>query len=292
MKLKKRKKWEAMDVIAFLFLTFFVLLIFYPFYNAVISSIMTAREYTLTPVVLFPKEVSMDNYSFMFSQGMMFTGYLNSIFITCVGLVYGLSISVLTAYVFSRPYFPGKKLFFRLMLFTMFFSGGLVPTYLQIKEMGLINTHWSVILLLGVTPFNIIIIKNGFEQTPASIEEAAKVDGANDVTTFFKIMLPLQKPVIATFALFIAVAYWNEWFWSMLLINSQNKLTLQLVLRAIINEDVGEQGRMAVSSVADTTFSQGIKMAAVIATMLPVMCIYPFVQKHFTKGIMLGAVKM
>ena len=288
---KKRKKWEAMDVVAFVFLTFFALLVFYPFYNAVISSIMTAREYTLHPVSLFPKEISWDNYIFMFSQGMMFTGYLNTIFITCVGLVYGLSISILTGYVFSRPRFPGKALFFRLMLFTMFFSGGLVPTYLQIKEMGLINSHWSVILLLGVTPFNIIIIKNGFEQTPISIEEAAKVDGANDLTTFFQIMLPLQKPIIATFALFIAVAYWNEWFWSMLLINSQNKLTLQLVLRAIINDDVGDQGRMS-AAIAETTFSQGIKMAAVIATMLPVMCIYPFVQKHFTKGIMLGAVKM
>ena len=288
---KRRKKWETMDVVAFVFLTFFALLIFYPFYNAVVSSIMTAKEYTIKPVTLFPREISWDNYKFMFSQGMMLTGYINTIFITCVGLVYGLGISVLTGYVFSRPWFPGKKIFFRLMLFTMFFSGGLVPTYLQIKEMGLINTRWSVILLLGVTPFNIIIIKNGFEQTPSSIEEAAKVDGANDLTAFFRIMLPLQKPVIATFALFIAVAYWNEWFWSMLLINSQNKLTLQLVLRAIINEDVGDQGRMS-AAIAETTFSQGIKMAAVIATMLPVMCIYPFVQKHFSKGIMLGAVKM
>lgn len=288
---KKSIKWEAMDVVAFLFLTFFALIIFYPFYNAVVSSIMTAKEYTLHPVVLFPKEITWDNYRYMFGQSMMYTGYLNTILITGVGLIYGLSISVLTGYVFSRPAFPGKKMFFLLMLFSMFFSGGLVPTYLQIKEMGLINTLWSVILLLGVTPFNIIIIKNGFEQTPLSIEEAAKVDGANDLTTFFHIMLPLQKPVIATFALFIAVAYWNEWFWSMLLINSQDKLTLQLVLRAIINDDVGEQGRMN-AAIAETTFSQGIKMAAVIATMLPVMCIYPFVQKHFTKGIMLGAVKM
>lgn len=287
---KTKKKVEAMDIIAFVFLTVFALLIFYPFYNAVVSSLMSSQEYTLTPVTLFPQKIILDNYEYMFSQGMMLTGYFNTIFITVIGLAYGLSISVLTAYAFSRKSFPGKKLLFRLMVFTMYFSGGMVPTYLQIKNLGLINSLWSIILMFGVTPFNIIIIKNGFEQTPDGIEEAAKVDGANDLTTFFRIMLPLQKPIIATFALFIAVAYWNEWFWSLLLLNSQKKMTLQLVLRAIINEE-DAQGRIS-AAVAETTFSQGIKMAAVIATMLPVMCVYPFIQKHFTKGIMLGAVKM
>lgn len=288
---KSRKRLEAMDVVAFVFLTLFALVIFYPFYNALLSSFMTAKEYTLRPVSLFPREVTWDNYAYMLGRQTLGSGYISSIMITSIGTVYGLSISLLTAYAFSRPRFPGKKLLFRLMLFTMFFSGGLVPTYLLIRNMGLINSRWSVILMLGVSPFNIIIIKNGFEQTPAAIEEAAKVDGANDVTTFLRIMLPLQKPLIATFSLFIAVAYWNEWFWSMLLLNSQDKMTLQLVLRSIVSEASGEQDRIA-ASVAGTTFSQGIKMAAVMATMLPVMCIYPFVQKHFAKGILVGAVKM
>jgi len=288
---QRRKKLEAMDVVAFVFLTAFALLVFYPFYNALLSSFMTAKEYTLHPVSLFPREVTWDNYAHMLGRQTLGTGYISSIMITFAGTIYGLSICLLTAYAFSRPRFPGKKLLFRLMLFTMFFSGGLVPTYLLFRNLGLINSRWSVILFLGVSPFNIIIIKNGFEQTPAAIEEAAKVDGANDVTTFFQIMLPLQKPLIATFALFIAVAYWNEWFWSMLLLNSQDKMTLQLVLRSIVNEASGEQERIA-ASVSGTTFSQGIKMAAVMATMLPVMCIYPFVQKHFAKGILVGAVKM
>lgn len=286
-----RKRIEAMDVVAFLFLTVFALLVFYPFYNALLSSFMTAKEYTLHPVSLFPREVTWDNYAYILARQTLGSGYVSSLIITLAGTVYGLSISLLTAYAFSRSHFPGKKILFRLMLFTMFFSGGLVPTYLLVRNMGLINSRWSVILLLGVSPFNIIIIKNGFEQTPAAIEEAAKVDGANDLTTFFRIMLPLQKPLIATFTLFIAVAYWNEWFWSMLLLNSQDKMTLQLVLRAIVNEASGEQARLS-SALAETTFSQGIKMAAVMATMLPVMCIYPFVQKHFAKGILVGAVKM
>ena len=172
----------------------------------------------------------------------------------------------------------------------MFFNGGMIPTYLQLKNMGLIDSLWGVILPLGVSTYNIIVLKSGFEQTPPELEEAAKIDGANDLIIFFRIMLPLQGALLATFFLFTAVAYWNEWFWSMLLINSGSKMTLQTVLRAIICEATVD----ADISSGDVTdlFSQGVKMAAVVMTMIPIMCVYPFLQKYFVKGVMIGPVKM
>ena len=232
----------------------------------------------------------MKNYSYLLEKGQIGTGYKNTIFITGIGSIYGMAVSVMTAYAFSRKKFPGKKPLFFLMMLTMFFNGGMIPTYLQLKNMGLIDSLWGVILPLGVSTYNIIVLKSGFEQTPPELEEAAKIDGATDLIIFFRIMLPLQGALLATFFLFTAVAYWNEWFWSMLLINSGSKMTLQTVLRAIICEATVD----ADISSGDVTdlFSQGVKMAAVVMTMVPIMCVYPFLQKYFVKGVMIGAVKM
>jgi len=195
------------------------------------------------------------------------------------------------AFGLSRKTFPGKKIIFLFILFTMFFGGGLVPTYLLIKNLGLINTRSAIILMMGASPFNIIVVKNSFEQLPESLEEAAKIDGANDLTIFFRILLPLQLPIIATIALFIAVAYWNEWFWPMLVINSTGKFPLQVVLRSIVSANLMDSS-MQQNPLARTIFSDGIKMAAVVVTMLPVMVVYPFLQKYFVKGILVGAIKL
>jgi len=290
----RRKKLNHVtvgDVMIAIVLTLVCLIIFLPFYNSVVISFETPRAYMSHPVSLYPIEFSLKNYSYLIEKGQMATGYRNTIFITFVGTLYGMCISVMTAYVFSRKYFPGKKVLFGLMLFTMLFSGGMVPMYLQLKNMKLIDTHWGIILPLGVSTYNIIIIKSGFEQTPIELEEAAKIDGANDLTVFFRVMLPLQGPILATFTLFTAVAYWNEWFWSMLLINSGGKMTLQTVLRAIIAE-ASVDADISYGDVATEIFSNGVKMAAVIFSMVPIMCFYPFLQKYFVKGVMVGAVKM
>lgn len=290
----KRKRlnarWQAMDVFSFVALTFVALIIFYPLYNALVISVSSVKDYTLHPTMRYPKSFNLDNYSYLLSKRTLLTGYRSSIIITIVGTALSLSISIMMGYAFSRHTFPGKRVLFRLMVFTMFFSGGLVPTYLLMKNLKLINSFSSIILLAGVTPFNIIIIKSSFEQTPVSLEEAATVDGANDLLIFWKVMLPLQMPIVATFGLFIAVSYWNEWFWSMLLINSREKMTLQLVLRSIVNEASGAM-EITGSVASENIFSYGVKMAAVVATMLPVMLIYPFVQKYFAKGILVGAIK-
>lgn len=279
------------DVVITILLTLTALIIFFPFYNTVVVSFETPRAYMNHPVSLYPVEFSLSNYSYLIEKGQIATGYINTLFITFFGTLYAMTIDVMTAYAFSRQRWPGKKLLFSMMIFTMFFSGGMVPTYLQLKNMGLINSLWGVILPLGVSAYNILIIKNGFEQTPVELEEAAKIDGANDLIIFFRIMLPLQNAILATFTLFTAVAYWNEWFWSVLLINTGDKMTLQIVLRSIISE-AAVDADINSSDIATEIFSAGVKMAAVILSMLPIMCLYPFLQKYFTKGVMVGAVKM
>ena len=286
----KRKKWTKGDYAVFIILTFTALMILLPFYNAVVISLETNRAYALHPVSLYPAEFSLKNYQYLIDKGQLGIGFQNTVLITIAGTVLSMAASVMMAYAFSRK-FPGKKLIFLLMMFTMFFSGGMIPTYLQMKALKLIDSRWGIILFVGVSTYNIVILKSGFEQTPVDLEDAAKIDGANDLIIFFRVMLPLQGPLLATFTLFTAVAYWNEWFWSMLLINSASKMTLQTVLRSIVAEATAAADVSTGEADLDV-FSQGVKMAAVMMAMVPIMCFYPFLQKYFVKGVMVGSVKM
>ncbi len=287
-RLRRATGW---DVVIFIALTLTAVIIFLPFYNAVVISLETNRAYALNPVSLYPVEFTMRNYEHLISKGQIGIGYKNTIFITFIGTVLSMAAMVSMAYAFSRKKYPGKKFFFLLMMFTMFFSGGMIPTYLQFKNLGLINNVWAVILYSGVSAYNIIILKNGFEQTPPELEEAARIDGANDLVIFLRVELPLQGALLATFTLFTAVGYWNEWFWSTLLINSGSKMTLQVVLKAIVAESAALED-VSTGEAGLDTFAQGIKMAAVMLTMVPIMCLYPFLQKYFVKGVLVGSVKM
>ena len=286
----KRKKWTKGDYAVFIILTFTALMILLPFYNAVVISLETNRAYALHPVSLYPAEFSLKNYQYLIDKGQLGIGFQNTVLITIAGTILSMAASVMMAYAFSRK-FPGKKLIFLLMMFTMFFSGGMIPTYLQMKALKLIDSRWGIILFVGVSTYNIVILKSGFEQTPVDLEDAAKIDGANDLIIFFRVMLPLQGPLLATFTLFTAVAYWNEWFWSMLLINSASKMTLQTVLRSIVAE-ASAAADVSTGEADLDVFSQGVKMAAVMMAMVPIMCFYPFLQKYFVKGVMVGSVKM
>ncbi len=279
------------DAVIFIALTLIAVIIFLPFYNAVVISLETNRAYALNPVSIIPSEFTLRNYIHLIEKGQIGIGYRNTVFITVIGTVLSMFAMVALAYAFSRKRFPGKKFFFLLMMFTMFFSGGMIPTYLQFKNLGLINSVWAIILYSGISAYNIIILKNGFEQTPPDLEEAAKIDGANDLVIFLRVELPLQGALLATFTLFTAVGYWNEWFWSTLLINSGKKMTLQVVLKAVVAESAALED-VSTGEAGLDTFAQGIKMAAVMLTMVPIMCLYPFLQKYFVKGVMVGSVKM
>ena len=287
-RLRRATGWDALIFIA---LTLLAFIIFLPFYNAVVISLETNRAYALNPVSMYPVEFTLRNYEHLISKGQIGIGYKNTVFITLVGTALSMFSMLAMSYAFSRRRFPGKRFFFVIMLITMFFSGGMIPTYLQFKNLGLINSTWAVILYSGISAYNIIILKNGFEQTPMELEEAAKIDGANDLVIFLRIELPLQGALIATFTLFTAVGYWNEWFWSTLLINSGSKMTLQVVLKAIVAESAALED-VSTGEAGMDAFAQGIKMAAVTLTMVPIMCLYPFLQKYFVKGVLVGSVKM
>lgn len=194
-------------------------------------------------------------------------------------------------YALSRRKYPGKKLILMLVLFTMIFQGGIVPLYLVMKDLHLTNTIWSIILCSGMNTFYMILMYNYFQSLPDSLVESARLDGAGEWTILFRVILPLSLPIIATVTLFYSVDKWNEWFNAMVFVRKAEIQPLQLILRSMILDSQVANEAAATVAIEDRSFSSGIKMAAVVVTMLPIMCVYPFLQKHFAKGVMVGAIK-
>ena len=201
-------------------------------------------------------------------------------------------LTTMLAYGTSRGNYPGKKIIIGGILFTMLFNGGIIPLYLQMKEMGLTNTIWSVVLAGTVNVFYFVIMRNYFQSLPESLIESARLDGAGEWRILFDIILPLSKPIIATLTLFYLVDRWNEWYNALIFIRNTDLQPLQLVLRSIVMESsIVNNVTSAAAMEQMQNFNMGVKMAAVIVTILPVMCVYPFLQKHFAQGVMVGAVK-
>ena len=291
----KKKKWQNTEIVAMIVLTLLAILIVVPFWNAIVISFESSAEYTKHPFSWLPRKFTLENYKYLLGRGSaLLTAYRSTILLTIGGTAAGMTVSTMVAYAYSRD-FPGRKLFFRMMILTMFLGGGVIPTYMLIRNMGLLDTYTGIVLLGLASSYNIIIMKNGFESVPMDLQDAAMIDGASDMKIFGKIMLPLQKPLLATFSLFTAVGYWNTWYWPLLLLNSGKKSVLQLFLRSIIsNASRSNMAAKTMSSVARQAnlFSEGIQMASVFAVMLPIMVVYPFLQKYFVKGVLIGAVKM
>ncbi len=286
----KKKKLEKAQVVIGIVMGIWALMILFPFYNAILASISTQREFSRNPLMLFPQEVTFSAYSYLMKATSLMTGYRNTLFFLAMGVPFSMLITVATAYVLSRPSFPGKKLYTFLILFTMYFSGGMVPVYLLMKEMKLTNSLVGIVLLYGGNTFYAILIRNFFQSIPREIEESAKIDGAGELLTFLRIILPLSVPILMTVILFLAVDRWNEWFYVMLMVRDSNKWTLQVILRNIVYTTLDDMASRVVS-VEKTYYSLSLKMAAIVLTMAPVMVFYPFTQRFFIKGIMIGSVK-
>jgi putative aldouronate transport system permease protein len=286
-----RKKISAVDILLFIMLTAWGLIILFPFLNVVAISFTGYKEYLETPLLLWPKAPELRAYKELFADGRIWIGYRTTLTIILIGVPLSLFLSTTMGYALSRKNFPGRKLFFLFVLFTMIFQGGIVPLYIVVRSLGLTNTIWSVILTGGINTFYMIIIYNFFSTIPESLIESARLDGAGDWTILFHIVFPLSMPIIATMTLFYTVDKWNEWFNAMIFIRRGAIQPLQVVLRSIVM-DSAAQGQLNVNAaMIDRAFTSGIKMAAVMVTMLPIMCIYPFLQKHFAKGILVGAIK-
>jgi putative aldouronate transport system permease protein len=283
-------RFELLDAVIVIILTFYALIIIIPFVNVVAISFSTQREYLDTPVLLFPKMPTISNYTSLFRDGRILIGYRTTLIFLTVGMPINMILTTSIAYGLSRPSFPLKKFFIYMVIVTMLFNGGIIPLYLLIRQLKLTNTIWSVILSSAINSFYLIIMRNYFRTLPESIIESAKLDGASEIFILWKIILPVSMPIIATIMLFYSVDRWNEWFHPMMFIRRNSLVSLQLVLRGMVMEkridDVLPAGTLEMIK-----FSDGMKMSAVMVTMLPIMLVFPFLQKHFAKGIFIGAIK-
>ena len=292
-KIKRKPADQLVQVLIYLFIGVFAMITLLPFVYIVAGSFATERELTERAFFLFPHTLSLNAYQYIFKTGDAIHGLFNSLFVTSIGVLINMTLSCTLAYPLSRSYFKGRLFFTNMVIVTMLFSGGMVPTYMLVSNvLHLKNTFWSLWLPGAVNAFNMIIIKNYFQGLPVELEEAARMDGGNDLQIFLKIILPLSKPVIASVSLFYAVARWNAYFDAMMFISDKNKEVIQIVLRRII---------FMTSSVAtESGFDWGVmgmppekavKMATTVIATIPILVVYPFIQKYFTQGVMIGSVK-
>lgn len=289
-----RSRLTLMDAVVGTILTLMALLVILPFYNAIMISFVTESEYFRNPFILFPHEPTLEAYTTLLDTGNILAGYGNTLIHIAIGLPISMFITFALGYVLSRPAFPGRRFLYVFVLITMLFSGGMVPSFLLIRSLDLMNTRWSVILSCLLSTYYVVLVTNFIRSLPGSLLESARLDGASEATILVRIVLPLSKPILATIALFYSVDKWNEWWNSMLYINRMEMYPLQLILQNIINTYQSATDRNIASADALNrlkTFSMGIKMAAIVVTMLPIMCVFPFLQRFFVKGIMIGAVK-
>ncbi|AZK46353.1 carbohydrate ABC transporter permease [Paenibacillus lentus] len=282
---------KIFDVFNYVFLALFGLMAVLPFIFVISGSFATDAEITKRAVFLIPKTFSLDAYKFIFSTDTIMRSIGVSIYVTVIGTIVNLFFTVTMAYPMARRNLMGRNMILNLVIFTMLFGGGMIPTYLVIRELHLLDTLNSLILPGAISAFNLIIVKNFFQELPPGLEEAAKIDGCNELSLLWKIVLPLSKPVLATFTLFYAVGHWNNFFSALLYINDPSKWPLQVMLRQIVmlSQSAGDMSSM------DPTFvqppEQSIKMAVIVVGTIPILCVYPFLQKHFAKGVLLGSIK-
>lgn len=287
--MRNRKATTADFLIAgFLFLL--VLAVVVPFINTIAISFSTQREYLNTPLLLIPRKPTLNNYINLLRDKRISIGYLTSLKILLLGLPINLFLTVSLAYGTSRKNYPGKRLILGAILFTMLFNGGILPLYLQMRELHLTNTIWSVILASGINVFYFVLARNYFCSLPEALIESAQLDGAGEWKILFSIILPISKPILATLTLFYMVDRWNEWYNALIFIHDNSIIPLQVVLRSIVMES-NISSNTSSAQAAVRSFDMGIKMGAVMLTSLPIMCVFPFLQKHFAKGVMVGAIK-
>ena len=265
------------------------------FWHLLNLSLSPSHIATRGGLLLYPREATWDNYSRVIGNRYIWMGYKNTLIRTLIGTVLQLFFTAMGAYVLSKRYFPHRTFWTLFIVFTMFFSGGLIPTYLVVKNLGLLNTYSSMILPGFISAYNMVIIRNYFMSLPEEIEESCLIDVAGRFRIFLQIILPLSKPILATVALWLVVGHWNSWFDVLIYISDDTKFTLQIVLRRIIltgSKEILDTSAAANSAEMESVVSsEGLKAACIFVTTLPILCAYPFVQKFFVKGIMIGSLK-
>lgn len=287
---KKKKRVSVWTVLIYAFIVLFTLACLFPIVYEVLLSFASKEDYLQSDFLIFPVHFNFENYKIILLQDRIPIAFLISVFLTAVNLVYSMAIDILAAYVLAQRDLPGRKIFFTFLLIPMFFSGGLVPFYLTLRSLNFTNNLLGLILPFGVGGFNVILLRNFFAQVPNDIIESAKLEGVSDFRVLWQFILPLSKAGIATISLFILVGKWNDWYWPMILLTEDTLFPLALELRNVLNStraDLIPDGSVDMNVI----FAEGRNAAMIIVALLPIMAIYPFLQKNFVKGIMIGAIK-
>lgn len=291
MKIKESRGSRIFDVCNIIFLIVLTLICFYPFYLIAITSISDGREVMMGSVTWMPKNVTMASYKTVMKDPYILISFRNSVFYTVVGTVINLAMTLLCAYPLSRPDLIGKNIFMKIIVFTMFFSGGMIPTFLVVNSLGMVNTVWAMLIPSALSTYNVIVTRSFLQGMPEALHESAELDGASEMVILLKIILPLSKPIIATMTLFYAVGHWNAYMDALLYLNNKNLYPIQSILRNMVVQ--GQMsGAMEIGGgsdflIVDTT----IKYAVIMVATLPIIVVYPFVQKFFVKGVMIGSIK-
>mgnify|MGYP001355373904 CR=1 FL=1 len=287
-----RKVFEMFNIIIMIFLNIIML---YPFLYVLAASFSSNASVLAGRVGIIPDDFNLRAYKAVFNYSLVWTSYRNTIFYTTLGTAINMVLTVLAAYPLSRKDFYGRSVFTFFIAVTMFFSGGLIPTFLVVRRLGLYNTFWALLLPGALSTTNMIIMRTFFQNIPDALEEAAIIDGASDLQILTKIILPLSIPSIATIGMFYAVGHWNSWFSAMIYLRDRSKYPLQLVLRQIVlqnqvNELLSQQYGTTIEE-TQSLVSETVKYATIIVAVIPILCVYPFIQKYFVKGVMIGSIK-
>ena len=271
-------------------LILFCALIIFPLLHIISGSFSDPMSLLRGEVSFWPKGFTLTMYEKVFKDSSIWRGYRNTIFYTVMGTAISVAITTCAAYSLSRKDFYGKNIFMGMFVFTMFFNGGMIPTFLIVQRLNLLNTFWALILPTAVSTYNLIIMRTFFQSTiPFELVESASLDGCTDLGIFFRIVLPLSGPIIAVMVLFYGVGQWNAWFPALLYLRDRALYPLQMVLREVLIES--DISNMAGSSGDVEIIGDGLKYATMVVATVPIMCLYPFLQKYFVKGVMIGAVK-
>lgn len=292
-KIRDSRSDKAFQIILYIIAVIILFLVLYPLYFVVIASFSDPSAVAGGQVWLLPKGFTLDGYKELFRHNEIWIGYANTILYTVVGTLIGLIVNIFAAYALSRKDLVGRKFFNLMFIFTMFFNGGLIPTFLTIKDFNLYNTFWVMVLPFSVSVYNIIVARTFFQNSiPSDLNDAAKIDGCGNLYYFFKIVLPLSKAILAVIALWTAVGMWNSYFNALIYLKDDTRYPLQLILRNILITNnlqmsfgSGEAMQIALR------LSNLMRYSVIIVSTVPIMCFYPFVQKHFNQGVMIGAVK-
>lgn len=269
-----------------------VIVTLFPFLYMFAMSLSSNKAIMQGSVFIYPVEFTVKPYLRILEQNDFWIGYKNTILYTITGTFVGLFMTTICAYPLSKKRLLGKGVLLKLIVFTMYFGGGLIPTYLLVSSLHMSDNIWALIIPGAISPYNMLIMKTFFEGIPQSLEEAAAIDGLNEFGILMKIVLPLSKPIIATISLFIAVWFWNDWFYPLIYLNNNSRYPVTLFLRNVImGSQMAAKGGQAINSGTSVVMPQSLQAATVMLVTIPILVVYPFIQKYFVQGMMIGSIK-